>query len=189
MQEALEVQDLIKKLKNNPKNPRTISAEKLRQLKVSVTEFPEMLEYRPIVYDSTKDYVVLGGNQRLTLVKELVKDGFEFLPEYFKDASKLTPEKKKRFIIEDNLVEGSWDTEMLKTDDEWKDEPLDVWGLDIDTWNSFKPNYYPEAAAREVTDADVENAQGRVDGGITGSLVKKLEVICPDCGSVFHVKL
>ena len=39
----------ISKLKNNPNNPRFIKDDKFEKLKKSISEFPEMMEKRPIV--------------------------------------------------------------------------------------------------------------------------------------------
>ena len=58
----------ISEIKANPNNPRLIKDDKFAKLVKSVTEFPEMLEIRPIVVNS--DMVVLGGNMRLKACKE-----------------------------------------------------------------------------------------------------------------------
>ena len=49
----------ISDIKANPNNPRLIKDDNFAKLVQSVTEFPEMLEIRPIVVNS--DMVVLGG--------------------------------------------------------------------------------------------------------------------------------
>ena len=41
----------VKELKLNPKNPRRISPDHLDKLASSITNFPKMMELRPIVYD------------------------------------------------------------------------------------------------------------------------------------------
>ena len=65
----------IKKLKPNPNNPRSINKTKFERLKKSITEFPKMLELRPIVVD--ENFVVLGGNMRLKALKDLgIKETF-----------------------------------------------------------------------------------------------------------------
>src|SRR3990167_7951306 len=63
--------ELLQKLKTNPSNPRTIKKEEFECLKNKIKAFPEMLEKRPIVYDRE---IVLGGNQRLQVLKDLVKE-------------------------------------------------------------------------------------------------------------------
>ena len=49
-------------IKLNPKNPRIIKNFNFKRLVQSVTDFPEMLNLRPIVVN--KDMVILGGNMR-----------------------------------------------------------------------------------------------------------------------------
>jgi hypothetical protein len=112
----------IGKLVMNPNNPRTIKDDKFKKLVKSIKEFPEMLEVRPIVVD--EDMVVLGGNMRTKAcisagLKEVYIIRFENLPE----------EKKKEFIIKDNVGYGEWDFDML-LEDNTKEKLID-WGMDI----------------------------------------------------------
>ncbi len=111
--------NIIDKLQPNPKNPRIISDEDFARLKAKIKEFPEMLEKRPIVYD--EKFIVLAGNQRLRVLKELVKEGFILKDTYFSDASGWTEDKKRQFVITDNISDGSWDYELLAN--EWDDLP------------------------------------------------------------------
>ena len=67
----------LSKLKYGKNNPRKISAEALEQLKKSITDFPGMLELRPLIFDPVT-FEVLGGNQRLKALKEL---GYTEVPE------------------------------------------------------------------------------------------------------------
>lgn len=55
----------IGKLKANPKNPRVLRDEKFAKLKKSLTDFPDMLNKRPLVgvTDTDGKIMVLGGNQ------------------------------------------------------------------------------------------------------------------------------
>ena len=127
----------FEQLQPNPKNPRTISADKFKQLKASLKQFPQMLVYRPIVYQP--DGVVLGGNMRLKALQELATEGFQVRDEYFRCADELTEDQKRRFIIEDNVPFGDWDWEVLTRD--WDAAELKAWGLDV-----------PDAAANELGD-------------------------------------
>ena len=89
----------ISKLKLNPNNPRTINKSKFERLKKSITEFPKMLELRPIVVD--EGFIVLGGNMRLQALKELgIKETF------YIQKHDLTPKEKKQFVIKDNASFG-----------------------------------------------------------------------------------
>lgn len=65
----------IDDLKTHPHNPRTISSERLEQLKKSILKKGF---YEPILVWK-KGGVVLSGNHRLQAARELVADGYEFL--------------------------------------------------------------------------------------------------------------
>lgn len=60
----------VTELVGNPNNPRKISKEKKMRLKQSILLFPKMLEYRDITIN--KDKMVLGGNQRTDILKEIL---------------------------------------------------------------------------------------------------------------------
>jgi hypothetical protein len=103
----------VKELKLNPKNPRRISPDHLDKLASSITNFPKMMELRPIVYDP-ETMQVLGGNQRLQAIKNLKMT--EIPDTWVKSAADLTPEEKKAFIIKDNVPLGEWDFDILEMD-------------------------------------------------------------------------
>lgn len=112
----------IGELVMNPNNPRTIKDDKFKKLVKSIKEFPEMLDIRPIVVD--EDMIVLGGNMRLKAcisagLKEVSIIKFKDLPE----------EKKKEFIVKDNVGYGEWDFDLLLED--WNREDLIDWGMDL----------------------------------------------------------
>lgn len=60
----------VKELTINPINPRRIVIGQKRRLQQSVMLFPKMLTYRDIIVN--KDNVVLAGNQRTTILKEIL---------------------------------------------------------------------------------------------------------------------
>ena len=126
----------ISEVKLNEKNPRVIKDDKFKKLVKSIKDFPEMLEVRPIVVDD--DMIVLGGNMRL---KACISAGLKEVPIIkFND---LSEEKKKEFIVKDNVGYGEWDFDVLKSDD-WNKEKLVEWGLDIDDFidnKSISDNY------------------------------------------------
>ena len=130
----------VSTLKKNPGNPRQIHGHKLDLLKKSVTEFARMMELRPIIVDENN--VVLGGNMRLAAIKAL---GHKEIPdEWVKRADDLTDAEKREFIIKDNAGFGEWDWDVIAN--EWSDEPLADWGLDV-------PGF---EAVEEVGEADAE---------------------------------
>lgn len=116
----------IADIKSNKTNPRNITPEKLEKLKKSISDFPDMLNKRPLVCFTDKDgkYVVLGGNMRLKACKEL---GIKELPIILADG--WTEEQKNEFIIKDNVGFGDWDWDILQN--EWDLENLNQWGLNV----------------------------------------------------------
>lgn len=60
----------VKELTISPINPRRIVIGQKRRLQQSVMLFPKMLTYRDIIVN--KDNVVLAGNQRTTILKEIL---------------------------------------------------------------------------------------------------------------------
>jgi len=114
----------LSEIKSNPNNPRVIKDHKFEKLKKSISEFPKMMELRPMVIN--EDNIVLGGNMRLKALKDL---GYKEVPEeWVKRASDLTEEETRRFIIADNVGFGEHDWEMLAN--EWDTEELEDWGLE-----------------------------------------------------------
>ena len=115
----------LSEIKANPNNPRIIKDDKFAKLVKSITEFPKMMELRPMVIN--KDNIVLGGNMRLKALKEI---GYKEISDtWVKRAEDLTDEEQRRFIIADNVGFGEHDWEMLAN--EWDVEELGEWGLDI----------------------------------------------------------
>lgn len=130
----------VSSLKKNPKNPRQIKGEKLELLKKSVASFQKMMALRPMIVDENN--IVLGGNMRLAAIKAL---GHKEIPdEWVKRADDLTEAEKREFIIKDNAGFGEWDWDVIAN--EWSDEPLADWGLDV-------PGF---EAVEEVGEADAE---------------------------------
>lgn len=60
----------IKDLSINPINPRRIVVGQKRRLQQSIMLFPKMLYYRDIIVN--KEGIVLAGNQRTTILKEIL---------------------------------------------------------------------------------------------------------------------
>lgn len=119
----------ISKLKNNPNNPRFIKDDKFEKLKKSISEFPEMMEKRPIVCVTDADGKIypLGGNMRLKALQELK---YKEIPDnWVQLADEWTEEQRREFVIKDNVGFGEWDWEQLAN--EWDSEKLEEWGLDL----------------------------------------------------------
>ena len=140
---------LINEIKPNPNNPRIIKDNKFKQLVKSIQDFPQMLELRPIVIDENN--MVLGGNMRL---KACIEAGMTDVPVIH--ANNLSEEKKKEFIVKDNVGYGEWDWDDLANN--WDAQELTEWGLDI-------PNF-------DVNNLEAEEDDFAVpDGGIETDIV------------------
>lgn len=124
----------ISKIIPNPDNPRTVTDDKFKKLVKSLTDFPEMLEKRPLICVTTASgkFMVLGGNQRL---KAAIKAGIKQLPVMLADD--WSEEKRQEFVVKDNLNFGDWDWELLKTD--WNEGQLIEWGLEMQTEYEMLP--------------------------------------------------
>jgi DNA modification methylase len=140
---------LITEIKSNPNNPRIIKDHKFKQLVKSIQDFPQMLELRPIVIDEHN--MVLGGNMRL---KACLEAGLTDVPVIH--ANNLSEEKKKEFIVKDNVGYGEWDWDDLANN--WDALELTEWGLDI-------PNF-----DAEVLEAQEDNFAAP-EGGIETDIV------------------
>jgi len=158
----------LTEIKSNPNNPRVIKDHKFEKLKKSISEFPKMMELRPMVIN--EDNIVLGGNMRLKALKDL---GYKEVPEeWVKRASDLTEEETRRFIIADNVGFGEHDWEMLAN--EWNVEELEDWGLE-----GFPFEEVTELEAEEDDYTEPDNIQVDV---VLGDLIEIGEhrLLCGD---------
>jgi ParB-like chromosome segregation protein Spo0J len=125
----------LSKIKSNPNNPRLIKDDKFKKLVQSISEFPEMMEKRPIVCVTDVDGSIypLGGNMRLKALQELK---YKDIPDsWVLMADELTEEKRREFVIKDNVGFGEWDYDDLANN--WDAEQLTDWGLDIPDFNKI----------------------------------------------------
>ena len=119
----------INQIKPNPNNPRLIKDDKFQKLVKSISEFPEMMEKRPIVCVTDVDGKIfpLGGNMRYKALKEL---NYKEIPDnWILLADEWTEEQRREFFIKDNVGFGEWNWEELAN--EWDVEQLEDWGLDV----------------------------------------------------------
>src|SRR5574344_507945 len=136
----------ITDLKLNPKNPRIIKDDKFKKLVTSLSEFPEMMEKRPMVCvtDTDGKLYPLGGNMRLRALKELK---YKEIPDtWVMLADEWSEDKRKEFTIRDNVSYGEWDFDTLAN--EWNVEDLTEWGLDI-------PNFEIEPEKEQTDLSDI----------------------------------
>lgn len=115
----------VSDLHKHPSNPRTLKDTAYNTLKQSIEANPELLEARPLILSNrTGKNIVIGGNQRLQVVKDL---GWLHVPcVLFPDMSE---EKEREIMIRDNVSNGEWDWDKLAN--EWDSAELNYWGLDV----------------------------------------------------------
>lgn len=119
----IKISDIIP----NPNNPRIIKDWRFDKLCDNIRKYPKLLTLRPIVVESRKNPVILGGNMRYKALGEL---GYKNIDEsWIAYADELTPAERQAFIILDNAPFGEWDMEALAN--EWNAEQLADWGLDM----------------------------------------------------------
>lgn len=152
----------LKDIKPNPSNPRVIKGDKFDKLVNSIKEFPKMLELRPMVVN--EDNVLLGGNMRLKALQHLKYD--EIPETWVKQASELTEDEQRRFIISDNVGYGEWDWEQLAN--EWNSEELSEWGLEV-------PMVAPEVDYSILDEEDVSEQLSEMTGGVKKAIQIEFE--------------
>lgn len=109
-----------------PANPRQWKSKEFEELKRSIRECPELLDARGcLVYPHGGEFVVIGGNMRLSACKELKMREVPciVLPEG------LSVEKLREIAIKDNGSFGEWDFDLLAN--EWDALPLSEWGVNL----------------------------------------------------------
>ena len=107
----------ISSLKPHEDNPRTIDEFKFSYLKESITDFPQMLEMRPLVVNKKGE--ILCGNMRYLACKDL---GYKEI--HVKEVN-LTDAQEKELMIKDNLSYGDWDWDAIEFN--WDMDSVDKW--------------------------------------------------------------
>lgn len=108
----------IKELKSHPKNPRILTKVQHEHLKASIGKFG--LADKPII---NLDGMVIGGHQRLKILKELGTKEIEVLvPDRL-----LNQDEVDEFCVRLNKNTGEWDWECLAN--EWNVNDLIDWGF------------------------------------------------------------
>jgi hypothetical protein len=109
---------LIEKLRENPKNPRSINEENFARLKRDMSDDPRYVEKRPLlVYEepTSKNLIVYAGNMRLKAAKDL---GWKEVPiDIDKDVTEggvLNEDLMLKRAMRDNEEYGYTDTDKLK---------------------------------------------------------------------------
>ena len=97
----------VSRLKPKTDNPRIIDTHKYETLKKSLSEFPDMLEMRPVIID--EDFNILAGNMRY---KAWVELGHKEIP--YKQVEGWDNKRKEELVIKDNITFGEWDEAVIE---------------------------------------------------------------------------
>jgi hypothetical protein len=173
---------LLKKMENNP---RTIKDKDFKILCQSIKSNPEFFEARPLILSNrTGELIIIAGNQRFDAAE---KNGLTSVPTVLLEG--LTEEKEREIVIRDNVPNGAFNFTALA--DGWADMPLIEWGVPGLDFGQFTPNMAPQIGTAEVTDKDIEKKQKELDerAGRFMDSDKTIEVVCPECGNVYEVRL
>jgi hypothetical protein len=139
----------VKELKIDTRNPYPATDPEIKDLVNSIKEFPEMMKYRPIIYDP-KTMTPIAGNKRLRALQILKYDE---IPEGWAiSASDLTDAQKKRFKIADNVNHGAWDLDIVLED--YSEDEAKSWGIEIP--KSKKKNATFQEKFNGITDDDAK---------------------------------
>lgn len=166
----------VEKLKPAEYNPRTIDEPNLIALMNSIDKDPDFMKVRPIIINMYpgREYVVVGGNQRLKAVKEL---GWDKVPVV---AVSVPLNQEKKWNIKDNVNQGKFDNALLQGMlVEIKDEGMDL--TDI--------GFTPEETVT-IMDLDTSPIDPSDDPENTGTTPRKKKIItvnCPNCNHEFTV--
>lgn len=158
-----------------PKNPRFIKGEEYDKLKKSLTDAPELLQYKPLMVYATDGgkYVTICGNMRLRVCQELNSkgtQGFDKLPCFVLN-SDVSINKVKEYAIKDNVQAGNWDWDELGNN--WDVGELTDWGVDCSFLNEEDEKPLEKTQEKEQEDYSDE---------LTTSF--KIEVDCKDEGTM-----
>lgn len=109
----------------HPENPRFITKDGYETLKYSIQTLPDYFEGRPLLLsDRTGELVVIAGNQRFLIAKELE---LEEVPTHL--IPNLTIEKENEIMIRDNVNNGKWNWDEIANN--WDAEIVHFYGLDL----------------------------------------------------------
>lgn len=143
----------IKSLKKHPNNPRKLTTNQLNQLKISLDKFG--LIDKPII---TKDGLVIGGHQRLEVLKKLGHKEVEC----WVANQEMSDEDIDELNIRLNKNTGDWDWEALAN--LWELPKLIEWGFEAQ-----------EILGNVDTDDNEKETKPR----------KSKSTTCPACGHEF----
>lgn len=115
----------LSSLTPNPDNPRQIEQDKFEKLCNSIKRDPEFMPLNPLKI--IEGGVIYAGNMRFRAIQEL---GMKEIPDnWVEDISHLSEEKRRRYVMIDNISYGFFDWDMVTS--QYHDDELIEWGMDL----------------------------------------------------------
>lgn len=107
----------------NPDNPSVASDDAIARLMKKLRKVPDGLKASRIAYvtdyvtrkgvSMSQWFVVLSGNKRLRVLKEIYGENAEVPAYWFQDITSMTMQQRREFIINMNVVDGRWIAKRL----------------------------------------------------------------------------
>ena len=178
----------ISQIKESVNNPREITSEKFMQLVRSILVFPKMQIIRPIVIDGKNEVIggnmrlralkkistmsiddIKSTLSKVNDFKEKAQGEKEAVVKWWNEwigspyafvinASELTENERKQFVIKDNVSSGQWDFEALAN--KWNTESLNDWGVPV--WNTDSLSFGNDFGSSE-SNTDTSGNSSSVD--------------------------
>ena len=151
----------------NPDNPSVASDDAIARLMKKLRKVPDGLKASRIAYvtdyvtrngvDMSAWLVVLSGNKRLRVLKEIYGSTAEVPADWFQDMTHIPPEARREFIVNMNINDGEWIASRL-TQLYAKDELRELMSKDeLDSILAELPKTQQLADNAEISTGDFEN--------------------------------
>ena len=187
----------ISDLENNPRNPKIHPDRQVRLIEKSIERFGWT---NPIIL--SEDGLILAGHAR---VKAAIEKGMVEVPCI---RTKLSGDDADAYLIADNHIAelAPYDQDILA--DLLSDLPADLAELTgfenveinslldgdeaqnstrfLSSHTDEQPPKDPKFDSHQVTESEMEKAQGNIDIGMSTTL-KQIDTICPECGYEFSI--
>ncbi len=175
----------LKPAKYNPRKDLKPTDPEFQRIKKSIEEFGYV---DPVIVNS--DYTVIGGHQRLKVLKELGNAEIDVV------VVDLPKTKEKALNVALNKITGEWDMRQLSivlTELKEEDFDISITGFsddelkEIDAELFGKEIHMPEIGSSSVTPSDINTAARKLEE-VTGKPPKVISAFCPKCGHEFEIR-
>jgi len=177
----------LSELSASAHNSRTHSEAQIAKLADAIKEWGWTV---PVVID--EDGQLIAGHGRIMAAERL---GIAEVPCVV--ATGWSEAKKRAYLVADNRIAemSGWDMSSLISEAQFlMDEGFNIDLAGIDeiflgaSLGEYEPILEPTASHREITDADIDKTQGKLEAAYDKAAEQSLiSVMCPHCGEEFEV--